>query len=486
MVLRYRQADLPGSGAVDLGKSRVGTDRLRHIRSFPSCNIQRTHFLSRQHNQVSIAMALFSLPQELRDEIWSLLSPSLFTTFEPPKLDELTWRSKFPINYSCNAQGAVRATCRRFNAEVTPQVYRRVQLECRHLDHLLYWLTMIGPHSSTCIQHLVVKTTSLCATDFSLSRTRQGAWTLALSAMPALKTLEFNFTHDQTIDPFPASSKIGTETIHPDLMLRLTHLASEASQVETPPTRHGPIRDDKSVRRSTLKRNPINHAVLSIHEPMPPTLVRYFKHVICIISGVNTINVQASTGATYLDSESMETNITGLSPDFFKAHGFHPSEVCAMNENNENVRVNVAFTRQSRVSTSPLRSVQGKFLDLPHLRYLRIGCRDLDSSFLSDLPRHIHTLDVAFTDDDPERIAGNLMTMRGICKKLFTLALAVSPLHDDEGLDEDQGHGLFFDRRFLKLEVQKRWEPFWTALDEIKDSKVKVWEGEGPGFKRGQ
>lgn len=437
-------------------------------------------------------MTLFGLPQELRDEIWSLLSPTDVTKFEPPNLDELTWRSKFPINYSGNAQGAVRATCQRFNLEIKPQVYGRVLLECRHIDHLLYWLTMIGPHSSTCIQHLVVKATSLCATDFELSKTRQEAWTLALKAMPALKTLEFNFAHDKTIDPFPTGSKIGSESIHPDLMLRLTHLASEASQVET---HSGPTRSDTPVCRPTLKRNPITHAVLSIHEPMPPTLVRYFKHVICIISGVNTLNVQASTGATYLDSEAMETNITGLSPEFFKAHGFHPSEVCAMNENNENVRVNVGFTRlqqqssQSRtITTSPLRSVQVKFLDLPHLRYLRIGCKDLDSSFLSYLPRHIHTLDVAFTDDDPKRIAGNLMTMRGICKKLFTLAIAVSPLHDDEGLDdeEEQGYCLFFDRRFLKQEVQKRWGPFWAALDEIKESKVKVWEGEGPGFKSGQ
>ena len=434
-------------------------------------------------------MTLFHLPQELRDDIWSLLSPTDVTKFEPPNLDDLTGKSKFPIDYSGNAQGAVRATCQRFNLEIKPLVYRRVHLECRHIDHLLYWLTMIGPPSSTCIQHLVVKTTSLCATDFEQSETRQEAWTLALKAMPALKTLEFNFAHDKTIDPFPTGSKIDTEVIRPDLMLRLTHLASEVSQVETSSPPHGPTRYDNSVCRPTLKRNPITHAVLSIHEPMPPTLVRYFKHVICIISGVNTLNVQGSTGATYLDSESMETNITGLSLEFFKAHGFQPSEVCAMNENNENVRVNVGFARQQSCqsrTTSPLRSVQDKFLDLPHLRYLRIGCRDLDSSFLSYLPRHIHTLDVAFTDDDPERIAENLMTMRGICKKLFTLAVAVSPLHDDEGLDEDQGYRLFFDRRFLKQEAQKRWEPFWAALDEIKESKVKVWEGEGPGFKRGQ
>ena len=78
------------------------------------------------------------------------------------------------------------------------------------------------------------------------------------------------------------------------------------------------------------------------------------------------------------------------------------------------------------------------------------------------------------------------MTMRGICRKLFTLAVAVSPLHDRDCAGEDKKREVFFDRRFVGADVREKWEPFWKALDEIRDSKVKVWEGEGPGFKRGR
>lgn len=119
---------------------------------------------------------------------------------------------------------------------------------------------------------------------------------------------------------------------------------------------------------------------------------------------------------------------------------------------------------------------------LPQLLYLRVGCRNIDSNFLLYLPRSIRTLDIAFTDTDPEQIANRLKFMRERCKSLFTVAIAVSPLHDRELLDGEEE--LFFDRQSVSEEIEEAWEPFWSALDELKASGLKVWEGEGPGFKR--
>ncbi len=54
------------------------------------------------------------------------------------------------------------------------------------------------------------------------------------------------------------------------------------------------------------------------------------------------------------------------------------------------------------------------------------------------LAMQVQTLDVAFTDSDPEHLATNLQTMRGPCKKLSTLAIAASPLHDRDALNDSE------------------------------------------------
>ena len=119
---------------------------------------------------------------------------------------------------------------------------------------------------------------------------------------------------------------------------------------------------------------------------------------------------------------------------------------------------------------------------LPDLLYLRVGCRNIDSSFLAHLPLHLQTLDVAFTDTEPGKISTNLQSMRARCQKLFTVAIAVSPLHDRELLDDKDEKT--FNRQSMSKEVIQLWEPFWNALEHLKNNGVRVWEGEGPGFKR--
>ena len=94
----------------------------------------------------------------------------------------------------------------------------------------------------------------------------------------------------------------------------------------------------------------------------------------------------------------------------------------------------------------------------------------------------IQVRDVAFTDPDPQHLANNLQTISGQCEKLFTLAIALSPRHDGDAL-YDSEHGSF-NREFVSKDVLQLWEPFWTSLEHLKSSIVRVWEGRGPGLER--
>ena len=93
----------------------------------------------------------------------------------------------------------------------------------------------------------------------------------------------------------------------------------------------------------------------------------------------------------------------------------------------------------------------------------------------------IRTLDVAFTDTNPELIASRIRTMHERCTRLFTFAIAVSPLHDRELSDQTEK---FFNRQSMSKDILKGWAPFWDVLESLKNSGMNLWEGEGPGFKR--
>lgn len=70
------------------------------------------------------------------------------------------------------------------------------------------------------------------------------------------------------------------------------------------------------------------------------------------------------------------------------------------------------------------------------------------------------------------------------CEQLFTFAIAISPLHDSNDLP-DGGRQIKEGTPESKEEdMKKEWTPFWKALRDIQATGVRVWEGEGPGFKR--
>ena len=76
--------------------------------------------------------------------------------------------------------------------------------------------------------------------------------------------------------------------------------------------------------------------------------------------------------------------------------------------------------------------------------------------------------------------------MRERCEKLFTLAIAVSPLHDCDTLDGggDTGFNKFSLSRNVLQVWEPFWEPFWNLLEHLKSTGVRIWEGDCPGFKR--
>ncbi|KAL9638897.1 MAG: hypothetical protein Q9164_001272 [Protoblastenia rupestris] len=368
------------------------------------------------------------------------------------------------------------------NRELVPYLYKEVHLSVLHPSQALRWIARIGQTSSSCIQYLVLRLTSLSReyTEEQNIEDREIAWSLALRSMPQLSSIDFHFEQDNaSLNSTPLEDDF--RAIDLEMLGIPTDLASSGTNLFNPAPH--PTKADSWTYIPTLHHRPIGHAIISISEPMPSILIQYFNQVLSFKS-ISARSAESPLPTSSLNKDSLDQIITGLPPSFFTNNNFHLHRTCAFNENNENASALLTYRRFPKSSKSPASMLEPMFKGLSNLQYLRLGCRHLNSDFLAHVPKRLHTLDVAFTDNDPSRIAENLMTMRGICKKLFTLAIAVSPLHDRDHAGEDETHEVFFDRRFVSKDVEEMWEPFWTALDEIKESKVKVWEGEGPGFKR--
>ena len=79
-------------------------------------------------------------------------------------------------------------------------------------------------------------------------------------------------------------------------------------------------------------------------------------------------------------------------------------------------------------------------------------------------------------DVDPEHLATNSEIMHGRCEKLFTLAIVVSPLHNSEDR--------VFNKKSVSKDMLQLWEPLCDSLEDLRRTRVRVWEGEGPGFER--
>ena len=408
--------------------------------------------------------SLFALPRELRDHIWayacerdvkwSSFGYSGSRRSSRPIVIDPSWWSPYDYMKVC------RLACN----EITPILYRTVCVNVDHPNQVVRWLGQIGARNSACIRHLVIRFTCLLLkyNEENYVKDRILAWDAVLRALPKILSLTFDFepdsevsmdwaapdndmlAHDPVVgDELAISAAAWAKKLQPSL-------GSEAQKWEYEPE---------------LSDRPITHAVLAMDEAIPPLLLAYIAKILELTS-----------------NSSLEQNVTGLPAGFFKESGFYLARTYSFNENPEKPSIALSFRRQSPIPSSPSSSLCIMLSQLPHLLYLRVGCRNIDSTFILHLPPLIRTLDVAFTDTNPELIASRIQTMRERCKMLFTLAIAISPLHDRELLDKTEEK--FFNRQSMSKEILKEWAPFWDVLDALKNGGMNVWEGEGPGFKR--
>ena len=411
---------------------------------------------------------LLTLPRELRDQVWAYAchrddawcSEGFGGSKRPTASTVDTSRSRSLHRYL--------RICRQVCHEVTPFLYQTVCINVCHPNEVIRWLGQIGARSSACIRHLVIRFSSLLVkfNEERFIRDRKLAWEAAFRALPNLLSLTFDFEQDSNISMIWAN-------LDDDLLVHDPHVGNELAISATAWAKKLQPRStseaDSWEYHPDLRQRHVTHAVMAMDEAIPPLLLQYFSKLLELSS-----------------KTSLEQNVTGLPISFFEDSGFYLARTYSFNEDPQNPSITMSFGRNfetSRPRTDSLMSSLRVMLNqLPHLLYLRVGCRNIDSSFLRILPTSILTLDVAFTDRNPERIVKNLEIMNGRCKSLFTLAIAVSPLHDRELSDGSKEQ--FFDRSSLNKKTLNAWRPFWDALEAMRLDGRRVWEGEGPGFKR--
>lgn len=417
---------------------------------------------------------LLNLPRELRDQIWALICHR-----------EHKWSSygsggpRTAIYRKSNASQSfsshsVLQLCRQICYEVTPFLYQTVCVSVVHPNQIIRWLGSIGARNSSCIRHLVIRFTSLLL-NFNQKKyieDRILAWAAALRALPKLVSLTFDFEQDPKVSmiwgTFDNDKEILTDAYN-EMLAHDPVVGDELAKSATAWAQRLNPRLSKKAEsweyRPELSERPVTHAIMAMDESIPPVLLQYFATLLQLTS-----------------TSSLGRDVTGLPAKFFEDSGLYLARTYAFNEDPVRPSVSMSFGRDPWKDSSPSTSLRIMLDQLPHLVYLYVGCRNIDSSFLAHLPLRIQTLDVAFTDVHPVQIATNLQTMRKRCGKLFTLAIAVSPLHDRELSDNKEGK--FFKRQSLDKDITEKWEPFWSALENLKSTGIRVWEGEGPGFKR--
>ena len=412
---------------------------------------------------------LLTLPTELRNLIWDYLNPDQQCTYGVSAF----LRPNFEARYQ-NPYLNLTLTCHQLNTELTPLLYQSVILECFSPGDFLHWVAQTGIGRSSMIASLVLKTRSLPSAGKHVSELYETAWGFALLSLPKLRALTVHFEYE---DNLPAAITESPPVETPQLLQRLSELALQSCETES--DQEAALPSPMWSYRPSMEARPYTHGVFALNERMPLVLNYHWNK-----STRFTRNTARFPTTEVFTHESMEENLTGLEPHFFERNSLCLTNTCAFSENNEYPNVHLTFTRQPKQRIPAIDYINVMLQRLPTLQYLRIGSCELDSSFLREIPTNVNTLDVAFTDNEPRRIAENIIAMRLRLWNLFTLAIEVSPLHDRKPADEDDTAEHFFDRIFVSNDVQERWAPFWKALDDVKASRVKVWEGEGPGFRR--
>ena len=383
---------------------------------------------------------LTNLPRELREEIWSYLCQQEAPRF-PSHFYSLLW------------------VCKTFSLELAPYLYATTVVHLLSPQRILRWVSAIGSYNSSCIRSLVIKFSSL--ESGSEPKTDRDHWHASLFALCSLETLVYHYEPSRHY----SQQGSGLEEDHPYGTPKYERLLErEGIRGLDRRPRKGSYDYDVLESLPASHSRPITHVVMAIDEPMPE------------------INMMSFTKLLSLDMKvSLTQSITRLTSQFFADHGLELVRTYTMIEDPQQQSVALTYRKQPPRDQVESPNLQLIFSKLPRLLYLRLGCRNVDSSFLTIVPVDVQTLDVSFRDLDPERVSRNLRIMRERCKRLFTLAIVVSPLHD---IVEMPDGGRRIDQQSKDEDGVIEWEPFWDALRYIQGTSVNVWEGEGPRFKR--
>ncbi|KAI4189068.1 MAG: hypothetical protein LQ346_005176 [Caloplaca aetnensis] len=393
--------------------------------------------------------SLLELPRELRDAIWAEVCV------------------KRSYSHPRRAYDLLR-TNRQIRQELAPYLYETVVFRVQRPNEALHWIYTMGSLNSSCIRRLILKFSSIEAK--VPCDTASDIWSSCLTtSLPNLDILTYEY------DPSKVYKEHSTNLIedHPALFPRFDQVLS----IYRDARRGGgssrqKYQDGVLSSYSKLKDRPITHAVLAIDDTIPEILVLPFRSVLQINANI-----------------PLEQNITGLPPGFLTEHSLQHCRTHLFIEDPQRPSITLAYRKASaRYRKSPTRLPPPNLLlmlsVLPRLLYLRLGCPTTDSSFLNYLPATLQTLDVAFTDPEPQRVAANLHVLHERCQQLFTLAIAVSPLHDNNDLPDGGRKIIDSTPESHEEDPKKEWLPFWKALRDIQATGVRVWQGEGPGFKR--
>lgn len=420
----------------------------------------------------------FDLPREIRDDIWGIVLQG--DKASHPYGPHRKLRSKSKLNHFSASipvsPFSILQTSRRFCEEATPYLYEHTVVYLLHPYQALRWILTIGSRNASYIRHLGLKFTSLEVKNSNNKYKPLATWHRCLRLLTNLVCLTFDYEPYGT----PCSQAEPCYDMDADLpifdtaMVKMLKTLTISPKSEILPSVRGNSVDKEMLQfQPELKYKPITHAAIAIDEPMPYVL---------ILSFIKLIKRDSHR------SISSEEDITCLPTPFLADRGFSLARTYTFTEDPEKPSMVITYRKLDASFQKP--SLPNSRIDtilshLPKLLYLRLGCRYIDSSFLAIIPSSIQTLDVAFTDPDPERLATNLQIMRQRCEQLYTLAIAVSPLHDALVLHKPAMRGQKpLDYQGSGLVDIVKWEPFWQAIKYLQSTGVRVWEGEGPGFRR--
>lgn len=385
-------------------------------------------------------MAILLLPREIREQIWGYLCQQ-----DAPRFASHFYR--------------LLRVCKTFSLELAPYLYARAVVHLHYPQKILRWVSAIGSYNGSCVRSLIIKYSSLDSG--SEPKTDRDHWIASFFALYSLETLVYHYEPSRDY----SQRGSGLEEDYPYGMTKHDRLMErEGIQSLDRRPRKGSYACDILESLPAPHLRPITHVVLAIDEPMPK------------------INMMSFTKLLSLDMKiPLPQSITRLTPKFFADHGFELVRTYTMIEDPQQHSVALTYCKQRPRDQVETPNLQLILSNLPRLLYLRLGCPNVDSSFLSLIPVDVQTLDVSFRDLDPERVSRNLRIMRTRCKRLFTLAIVVSPLHD---MVEMPDGGRRIDQQSKDEDGLIEWEPFWEALRFIEGTSVNVWEGEGPRFKK--